>query len=86
MQVIMAIRHWQWQVAISTCKTPEMLRQPSLSENARYYSFSLAAGTVLLSSSDNSEEKIGYTWFKKILNLLKAQSTHLYSLHLCLLS
>lgn len=86
MQVIMAIRHWQWQVAIPTCKTPEMLQQPLLPENVRYYLFSAAAGTVLLCSSSYSEELIGYTGFKVVLTLPKAQSAHLYSLHLCLLS
>lgn len=54
MQVIMAIR--QWQIAAPTYKTPEMLHQPLLSENVRYYLFSLAAGTALLCSSGSSEE------------------------------
>lgn len=50
MQIIIAIR--QWQIAAPTCKTPEMLHQPLLSENL----FSLAAGTALLCSSGSSEE------------------------------
>lgn len=54
MPVIMAI--WQWLEAIPTCKAPEMLHQPSLSENVRYYLFSLAAGTALLCGSSSFSE------------------------------